>query len=127
MQKAISSHSENVITYSPCICVNDDTAGGGSHSHSGYTVDHEIDEVREECDNKFAALKSEWGMKQLALEAEKNYWQQSIISLFKQLLYTTTLGKFTTYTICISIQPIFTQNCTTIMVRKSPTYVHMSA
>ena len=61
--KAISSHSENVKTYSPCIYVNDDTAGGGSHSHSGYAVDHEIDEVREECDNMFAALKSEWGMK----------------------------------------------------------------
>ena len=84
--------------------MNDDTAGGGSHSHSGYAVDHEIDEVREECENKIVALKSEWEMKQLALDAEKNYWQHSIISLFKQqLLYTTTLGKFTTYTICICI------------------------
>ena len=54
-------------------------------------TDPELDQVKEELENKIEALKDECEKKQLALEVEMNYWQYSILSLFKQL-FTNTPG-----------------------------------
>ena len=52
-------------------------------------TDHELDQVKEELENKIEALKDECEKKQLALEVEMKYWQYSILNLFKQLVINT--------------------------------------
>ena len=58
------------------------------HSHD----DHEINEVKEEFDNKTAELE----MKIVALEAEANYRQYLFLSFMHQL-YSISSGRYTTY------------------------------
>ena len=65
-------------------------------------TDHELDQVKEELENKIEALKDECEKKQLTLEVEMNYWQYSILNLFKQLVSNTTGIGFILWTyICI--------------------------
>ena len=52
-------------------------------------TDHELDQVKEELENKIEALENKCEKKQLALEVEMNYWQYSILNLFKQLVTNT--------------------------------------
>ena len=61
-------------------------------------TDPELDQVKEELENKIEALKDECEKKQLALEVEMNYWQYSTLNLFKQLVTNTPGTDFIIWT-----------------------------
>ena len=72
-------HYTYIITSN--VCLNDIASTDGGHSHTQYVDDHEINEMKEEFDNKTAELE----VKILALEAKESYQQYLFLSFLQQL------------------------------------------